>query len=68
MILNVGIDHHGLKVYKVYIYMITLVWPWFILQQGQILSKLLIVLQTNSQVSVNWTVGPPILHKISIHQ
>ena len=50
MILKLGMDHQGLKVYKVYINDdpgLTLTW-----------SKLLIVLQTNGQVTINRTIGP----------
>ena len=53
MILTLGMDHQNLKVYKVYINNdagLTL--------QGQIWSKLPIVLQTRSQMSVYMTIGP----------
>ena len=46
--------------------MMTLVWPSPILQQGKILLKLLIVLQTNSQVSVYKTVGPLVTYSMEV--
>ena len=60
MILKQGMDHQGLKVYKVHIN----VGPGFTLTHFTArlnFVKLIIVLQTNSQVSVYRSVGPLVI-------
>ena len=53
MILKLGMDHHGLKVYRVYINDdLGLTLKYFTARSS------LVIYQTNSQVSVYRTIGP----------
>ena len=65
MVLNLCIDHQGLKVYKVYInddpgLTLTNLTTW----SNFVIKCLLCLYKTNSQLSVNRTIGPLVLKKI----